>query len=384
MKIANNLQRLVFIFLIAKLFFVVPVMALDNYKEFKRDHWDFEAATQFFYSDANHISFDGGKQSLIDGNYFQLLDFKIETRYMPQSNWSMFGWVNVGNSESSSALAKRTNSSVSEAVAGFDFLMYSDLFDIVPELYVLMPFEKVDPRSDTVLNSEGVIELRTRAVIQKSFGFGRLYGWLGFNYRAERSSLMPYGLGANFKVSRFLVGGEISGFQSVTSDSSENLPLRTGYINGVNAGSMKFYSVDPSLVDSQLYVRWLISKKWSVQASGGMTLAGENTASGYHVGAFIRYSFDFSEGYSQDDEPYSGPLNSPVPNYRSGMYEESEMSSHRKVEKFKEEIGDGVDQQVFKPQPTSKPKVIDQQLQQQLDNAEFEVELRSNKKKKRR
>ncbi|WP_374077374.1 hypothetical protein [Bdellovibrio bacteriovorus] len=378
---ANNLQRAAFAF-VGLFLFSFPVWALDNYKEFKRDHWDFEVGTQFFRSEANYPSSGGGSQNLPNGNHYQLIDVNLGTRYMPRQNWSVFAWGTVGSAESKDSIATRTNSTLSEGAVGFDFLMYNDLFQLVPEVIALMPFEKIDPASDAVMNSEGVFEVRSRLIAQKDFGSMRGYGWLGFNYRGDgRSFLMPWGVGAQLKMTRLRLGAELFGYQSVSDDTDKDSLLRTSYINGVNAGSMKFYGPNPSLVDTQVYATWLITRKWSVQANGGMTLMGSNTAAGFHVGGFIRYSFDMTEGYTED---VYEPVNSPVPNYRSNMYD-SDMSSEKKVQQFKEETDDGIDQNIFKPRPTKKkPRVQDQELQQQLDDTEFQLELKSDKKKRRR
>lgn len=380
MKIANNLQRLTFI-IAGILGLSSSAWALDNYKEFKRDRWDFSLSSDFFYSEANYPQSGGGSQNLLNGNHYQLLNTNFETRYMPRQNWSMFAWGTVGNAESKDSVATRTNSTFSEAAAGFDFVMYSEAFELVPEVLVLMPSEKVDPKSDAVLNSEGVIEVRSRLIAQKDFGTLRGYGWLGFNYRGEgRSFLMPWGVGAQLKFRRLRLGAEVLGYQSVSEDTDKNNALRSSYINGVNAGSLKFYGVNPALVDTQVYATWLISSKWSLQAQGGMTLAGSNTAAGYHVGGLIRYSFDLTEGYTEDTFV---PQESAVPNYRSNMYNETEVSSQKKVNEFREETQDGVDQKVFKPQPTKKPRFEQDELQRQLDETEFQVDLKADKKKKR-
>ncbi len=380
MKIANNLRQLTIVF--GGVFLITwQALALDNYKEFKRDHWDVELGTQYFYSNANYSS-SGNEQKLTGENYYQLLDVKLETRYVPRRDWSVFAWGNVGNSESKDSLATRSNSSLSEVAAGFDFLMYSGWIQLVPEVVAIVPLEKVEPTSDTVLNSEGVMQVQSRLIAQKDFGVTHLYGWLGFNYRAEgRSFLMPWGVGAQFRHSRFRWGAELFGSQSVTEDTVANPALRTAYLNAANAGSFKFYAADPSVVDTQVYAGWMFTRKLNLSLQGGMTLAGTNAAAGFHAGGFIRYSFDLSEGYVEDT--YVAPISSEVPSYRSNMYEESEVSSERKVKRFREALEDGIDQNLFKAPPKKKPRIDEDELQRQLDETEFDVELRSQKKRKR-
>lgn len=374
---ANNLKCWTFTF-VGLLMFSAPALALDNYKEFKRDHWDFELSTQFFRSDANYPSSGGSSQKLANGNYYQLWDVNFATRYMPRQTWSMFAWGTVGNAESNDSVAKRSNSTISQAAAGADFLIYNEAFQLVPEVVVVLPFEKVNTSSDTVLNSEGVIEVRSRLNAQKDFGAWRGYGWLGFNYRGEgRSFLLPWGLGTQFKFNGLRLGAELVGYQSVSDDTDANSLMRTSYINGVNAGSLKFYGVNPSLMETLVYGTWQPSKKWSLQAHAGTTLMGSNSAAGYYVGGFVRYSFDLTEGYTE--EVYQ-PISSPVPNYKSNMYD-SEISSENKVQQFREETRDGVDQRLFKPQPTKRPKSKKSKSYKKLDNPEFNVQLKSKKKK---
>ena len=382
---AINLQRLTYT-CVSLFFFSLPALAWDNYKEFKRDHWDFEAGTEFFRSEANYPSSGGGSQNLNSGNYFQTLDFTFGTRYMPRQTWSMFAEGTVANAESKDSLATRTNSSFSEAQLGMDFVMYSDLFQMIPEVVVVLPAERVNSTSDTALNSEGVLEVRSRLNVQKDFGTWRGYGWLGFTYRGDgRSFLMPWGVGVQMKKNRFRWGGELFGYQSVSDDTDKNSATRTAYINGVNAGSLKYYGTNPALMDTQVFATWLVNSKWSMQVNGGLTLMGSNSAAGFHAGAVIRYSFDMSEGYVE--EPTVAPIDSPVPSYRSNMYN-SDLGSEKKVDQFREDTADGVEQDIFKARPTQKPvpkaRPKDKKLQQQLDQTEFDIELKSKKKRKNR
>lgn len=379
MKIANSLRHWALIF-VASWGLAQPSWALENYKEFKRDHMDVEAATQFFYSEANYDK-GGTLQNLANGNHFQVLDFNFNARYVPTRTWSLFGGVNIGNSESKDTLSTRANSNISEGAIGADFLMYSDKFQLIPEVALVIPFESIDNTKDDVANSEGVAELRSRLIVQTETGSLRPYGWLGFNYRAEgRSFLMPWGVGAQWKLGQLKLGAELFGYQSITDDTDSSA-ARTAYINSVQAGSLKFYGQNPALMDSMIYGTWNINRKWALQANGGVTLLGSNSAAGYHVGGFIRYTFDFTEGYSQGDDYV--PLDSAVPRGRSRVHDRSDSMSSEKVRDFREETADGVDQNLFRPQPTRK-KISDQELRRQLDETEFNVELKSNKKKKRR
>lgn len=377
MKIANNLQLLIIIFFGV---FYAPrfAEAWDNYKEFKRDHLEMELSSQLFRSEANYLTSGTSTTNLASGNYYQLLDMKLSGRYIPRSNWSIFASGTVGSAESKNAAITRGNSAMSESQLGVDFILFSKFFKLIPEIVLVVPFEKVDPATDTVLNTEGVMELRSRVSIQKDLGSFRAYGWLGFNYRDEgRSYLMPWGAGAQLKWSRILFGGEIFGYESITDDTDKNAFARSTYTTVANAGSLKFYSYNPSLIDSQVYFAWLVSPQFSIQANGGTTLMGSNMAAGYHVGVQLKYAFDLAEIYI--DEPTGEPL--PKNNTRS----RSKDLDGDVVESFREATEDGINQDLFKDQNDqvieAKPKVVDEDLQRQLDEAEFDVDLKNKKKR---
>lgn len=386
---ANNLQRMTLLFV--GLFFLTslggrPAYAFDNYKEFKRDHWDFELGSQYFYSQANYVNMGTATQNLSSGNHFRQIDVNLSTRYIPARDWSMFVLANIGSAESKNSLTTRTNSSLNQVLGGADFLMYDGVVQLVPELALLIPLEKVSTSNDQALNSEGVFEGWARLTVQKNFALARAYGWWGVNYRGEgRSYLMPWGVGLQRKWGAWKLGGEFFGTQSITDDTStSNKVIRNAYLNQVDAESYKWYSVNPSLVDTLLYATWNISPAWSLQINGGMTVAGENAAAGYHAGGFIRYSFDLAKGYVPP--PAYEPVHNTVPAGKSNMYKQTDtdLSSEKKVKKFHEATDDGVDQSLFKPQPTKRKrrkKTIDQELQKQMDNAEMQIELKQDKRK---
>ncbi len=372
MKIAINLKPWN-LFALAFCLSSSVAMAKDNYREFKRDHWDFELSTEYFYSEANYTSFGESSSSLPSGNHFQLMDFSFATRYMPNKKSSYFAMMNVGVAESRNSFATRTNSTINKVMAGVDFLVYSDQFQLIPEVSLLFPIDKVDPDSDTVANNEGVLELHTRLHVQKDFGGSRGYGWLGFDFRSEgRSFLLPWGIGFQKRMSKYRVGAEVFGFQSVTDDTVENDTLRRSYINAVNAGSFKFYSANPALVDAMLYATWLASQQWNFQVTAGNTIMGDNMAAGFHVGASVLYSFDLTDGYSS--ETYR-PISSPAPRSRSNMYRESELSSERKVRQFEEDINDGVDQKQFRARPTQNKR-----KSREAPDEDFDVDLQPNRR----
>ncbi len=356
--------------------------ALEEFKEFKRDHWDWELGGSYFASEANYDS-SGNKQNLVSGNTYTLANFSLGTRYIPAREWSVFAIGNVGYSVAKNSVATRTNSSLSSALLGADFLMYSGGIDVVPEFSLLIPFEKVDETADSSLNSEGAVEGRARVTLQKNFGYFRGYTYLGVVFRdQERSFLMPWGVGGQIPAGSAVLGAELSGYQSISDDKDKkDSTRRIAYLNTVNAGSFAFYSVNPSVMNASLSAQVPFNERWQIKAFAGTTLAGSNSAMGYFVGGFLRYTFDLTQGYVQDHD-YE-PVSSPVPKGRSNLYFDSNPT--REVHGFQEDTNDGVDQNLFKLKPAASDKKAPSknQLQKQLDQTEFDIELKSKKKKKK-
>jgi hypothetical protein len=381
MQMAMNLRCAVLIFSV--LLLSVSAEAFDNYKAFHRDTWDFEVDANYFSSKKNFDS-SGKSYALLDGNSYNLMSGALQTRYTPRRSLSVFGSLDFAQSQSKDTLSTRTNSSLTGALIGIDYMMYSGpYFDFVPQTSVKIPFEAIDPDSDSSINSEGVVEVEARGTIQRDFNPLFTYGSLGVTYRAEgRSFLLPWGMGLQMKLSpRWRIGAELFGSVSTTDDADTGDDFkRISHIATVNAGSMAFYSVNPDVVDSNFFARVRITKALMLEGNGGMTLAGKNTADGWHVGGFLRYTFDMTEGYVHEPEPV--PIASPVPQYKSNMYKQPDLTPETQVKKFKEDTSDGVDQKIFKAKPAKKPKPAPSMAPAE----DFSVQLKGNtgKKKKRK
>ncbi len=391
MKIAMNLQRLTFVLSVlvgisigGVVFSPSEALAFDNYKEFKRDHLDFQVGGNYFYTNANYIDMGTGTTSLPTDNHFKLIDAKLESRYIV-NDMSFFAMGAFSSAESKDAFLTRSNGSLSQVLLGVDFVMFDHILQVIPELSVLIPFNGVTPSSDKVLISEGVYQVNTRVNIQKELGRFRGYSWIGFNYRSDdRSYLLPWGVGLAANLRSFKFGGEIFGTQSVTNDKASDFFSKAGRqatVTAIDAGSYLFYYPNPSVVDSSVYAAWNVTPALQIQINGGMTLAGENTAAGYHVGTFIRYSFDLNK-LAQPAEKFE-PVHNEVPTGKSSLHlqsNDSELSSEKKLTHFREETNDGVNQGLFKAQPTKKIKAVDEDLQKQMDSTEIQIELKKKTK----
>lgn len=390
MKIANTLIHAASATLALMLSLPSTLMAFDNYKQFKRDRWDFDLSSEYFRTESNYNS-GGSQERLGSGQYLHSMDVNIGTRYFLGKKSSFFASTTISTVETRGSIATRTNSTISQAVAGVDWLAYSESFDLIPEVSLLMPLDVASLGGDTALNAEGVVELRPRFTVQTQFRSFGTYAYSGFTYRDKgRSFLLPWGVGAFYKLSNSRVGAEIFGYQSITDDKdTKNRSERLANLMTVNAGSLRYASVNPSLMDTNFFWHTGINNAWSFDVAGGISVMGTNTASGFHLGALVRYSWDLTRGYSEPTPTYEPSESTLAPvRGRSRMYQDNDdLSTEGKVKRFKETTNDGVDQKIFKKKALTPAPVRpdrDPRLQKQLDDVEMQIELKSNKKKKKR
>ncbi|MGZ3742249.1 MAG: hypothetical protein ACXWRE_00065 [Pseudobdellovibrionaceae bacterium] len=388
MKIANILSTglLTFLALTSK----TAWASFDDYQHFRKGIYDFEIETQYFKTEANYTSSGSSYHSLPYGQSYDIFNAYLKFRHDLSKKSSWYGHLNIANATSYGVDFTRSNSSISDAKLGYAYRPYNELFDVIMDFNVLLPFNQINPNTDTALNNEGVSEATGLLRLQREFSTISVFGYIGGTYRQSRSSLLPWGTGVEATYSKWGWGGKIFGYQSITDDpDTANKIQRLIVIDRVDAGSEKFYSVNPSVVDSEAFVKFRFNNAWTLTTGGGATLTGSNTAAGYHAGISLLYSWDSEPSY-----------------YLKSTVQEDELGSEKKVPKFKEEIDDGVNQKLFQkkgtPAPTPTPrsggdlspapdnvamKRVDPQPQPsqfQESNSGGEVQLKLKRKKKRK
>ncbi|WP_413289929.1 hypothetical protein [Bdellovibrio sp. HCB337] len=338
MKIANTLS----VFLLALNFLVLSVdtaqASYDDYQRFRKGTYDFEIETQYFKSDANYLGAGDAFQTLPFNQSYEIFNTYLKARYDFGRRSSLYGHLNIANATSHGVDAGRTNSSLPDAQLGYAHLVYSEDFDVIADFNVIIPFYKTNVNTDTALNAENVIEATGLMRLQKAMDPTLLFAYLGATFRQSRSALVPWGLGLEFAYPQWALGGKIFGYQSVTDDpDTGNTIQRQILIDRVDAGSYKFYYVNPSLIDSEVYLRFKFNKTWTITGGLGTTITGANNAAGLHGGLSLMYTWDSEPSH------YMRPDT------------ESDLGSEKKVPKFKEETNDGINQNIFQKKGTAPP-----------------------------
>lgn len=344
MKIANILSILLLSCIFVALTAEPAQAAFDDYQRFRKGTYDFEVETQYFKTDANYAGSGNAYQKLILGQSFEIYNVFLKTRYDMSKRSSWYANLDIANSTSNGLDASRNNSSLAGALFGYAYRPYDESFDVITDFNVLVPFSSIDVNTDSSLNSEGVIEATGLLRVQKEFSSLLGFGYIGGTFRQSRSALLPWGAGMELSYPSWSLGGKVFGAQSISDDpDTGNTLQRTIVTNRVNASSLKFYSVNPSIIDSEVYVKFKFKNAWTLAVGGGTTITGSNAAAGFHAGASMKFSWETEPSY------YLKPPGSRV--------QDDGLSSEKKVPKFKEEIDDGVNQELFKKKtPPGRPR----------------------------
>lgn len=350
----------------------------ESSRDYHRNRFNFEANYRYFKADANYTQAGGEYISLPSGYSYQVSDFDFGIRWTTGLTWGFYTSARASQAESKDNLITRSGSDISQVVVGVDMLMVSNSrFDFIPDLSLVFPLQRVSKTADKVLTGEGAMELTARGIMRLKLGSFVPFASVGLTYRDEgRSTLLPYNLGAELKFSSFSIGGDIGGYQTILKDQYTSNSLERHVVSTKNGGSLKYYAVDPSLVETSAWLRWNAGS-WGLRAGAATTVTGANTAAGLTFFGGLHFSLDGDGSRARRSTPVA-PVDSPV-------------STDDEVQKFEEITNDGVDQNLFrkpKPPPKPKPKLDPAQqrlkMQQELDRTEFQIELKKTPKKKRK
>lgn len=339
--------------------FAKPAHAYKDLKSFPQNYWELTADYKYFNTTGNYSSSGGSYTNLPTGYSYKLQTIDLGSRStVPDLNLAYFTEFTVSAAESSSPYATRTNSALTSALIGTDFIMHEGSFDIIPEFTFLFPFKRNDVNSSAVAINEGAMEIGGRLIAQTQFGKVRSGAFIGFTYRDEnRSSLIPYGLVAEMSLGKWKFSGDIKGYTSTNYDKdTNNESARLTWANSYNGGSQKFYSINPSLLETHLWAQAPISKTFLMDFGGGTTLNGTSNAAGWNV--FLGLTYRILTPTTPEKLP--------------------------EVDRFKEEVSDGVNQELFQPPPPPSRQKSKKTIQDELDKTEMQIELKTDKKRKKK
>ncbi|MFN7825574.1 MAG: hypothetical protein ACK5P6_09455 [Pseudobdellovibrionaceae bacterium] len=346
-------------------------MAWDEYRGYAPGVIDLEFASQYFASDANYTKSGGSFERLPAGYSFSVFTTDLGARYSLSKRWAAYFKSQVAYSQSQDPTTQRTNSSFTSATFGTDWLMIEKQnWELMPEFSFLTPLEKTNLNDNKVLNSEGASEFMGRLVGRLATGSFVHFGYFGYKHRGEGlAGLGLFGLGSEYNHPHFAIGADLTGYSTLYDDEKTDSPADRQPAYNLSGLSRRFNAINPELLETRVWYRADAGGKWGFQIGGGTTITGKTTAAGWNVFGVLNYRLQGPKIFS-----------SPKP----------QRPTTPDTEKFKEEADDGVDQSLFvlpKPKPAakapSKKSPRGSTLQEQLDQTEMQIELRSLRKRPR-
>jgi hypothetical protein len=346
---------------------------------------------EIYYTTEN-FDLNSKVNGLSSSNSFLLLDIPFGIRYAISPTWSFDGELKASYAQSKSADTinggDRTNSEVHQARFSTDFLIETKGFDLIPEFEIVYPFNKISSTTDSVMVGEGARSLIGKLNLQTEFSSLDFFSYLGYEMRdSGRSNLLPWSVGLGWNSNGSLLGARIFGFQSMSEDSDKNQRITREALNDkVNGGSLKFYSIDPSIVSAEVLWFLKFQRQWQIQFNFGLNLAGQSYSKGMFAG--LNLILDWGE---KQRSLRQRPKREVMQPQGSGFAVEPGTID------FKEDTNELKEQKYFippeapriklKPAPrtrkTRKRRTApsDQQIQDQMDDAEMQIELKRKKRK---
>ena len=329
-----------------------------------------------YFETTSNFNDVGSKVNLISSNKYALLDMFLETRYVFKDFWSVRAKAFISNAESRSTDFNRSNSTLNTLEASGDWMVYRGFMDVIPELTMRYSLDQISNTQDSVVTNEGVLEIIAMLKAQNNYQWFSYYAGGGYNFRNERSSVMPWYLGGGMQWKHSFFGLELNGFQTITDDNdkgSTNEAVRNTLNQKVNGGSYRFYSVNPSHIQVQANLDVGFSSGFIVKSFIANSISGQNYANGLTIGLAVNLLFDTFSNNPHKELP---PINKPEP--------------VKQEENYQIQTQDGVDQKLFQKEPEvpivapakNNNKVpSDDDIQDQLDQAEMSIKLKAKKRK---
>lgn len=281
--------KLVFVFLC--------IIALTEFTQagplgYKEGRWVFKAKESYFSSNENWDK-DGNSSTLPNGQSLTVLSSSLSVTHDITDSISAFAILDAVYGKSVGFDFERTRFFPTDLKLGSDILVYSGFVDLVPELIVNIPIDTIAEDTDEVVLSEGVFDIRAGTYISQHFNFLSGYAYIGYAYRAEgRSSLIPYEVQLVKAFGDFQLNAGLWGHQSLQDDEFTDLPQRRRALTSrVNGGSLRFYSVNPSVMELGVSGGLPVSDSFFARVGFSRTLLGSETAIGNTFWASLSYSF---------------------------------------------------------------------------------------------
>lgn len=318
--------------------------------------WALTDSFSYFRSSANYLTSGTSNSSLpFDGTFSTMQDV-LTVNYDALTNLRFMADIGYGSTSASNDFSSWNGSGFTEFSAGAQYWWRQRIWALVPQAQFGYPFYRVDvdnPSTTALIsNAAAWVEAGSWAIIYLQPV--NIYGYIGFRYQdGGQASLLPMDFGVSYRFPQARLRAGVRGETTVINDSdTNNSAVRFLPSEVSDAGSLKFYSLNPSEFDAYGEFDWIFTREWEAGAGIQQTFYGSNAAYGWTANAMVRFR---------------------IPSDRE--IEKTETREMRKQPQF-ENKSDRYDQQLFDesspdatvlerqppPKPVKKKKTLDNML----------------------
>ena len=244
----------------------------------------------------------GGIEDLDSGHYYERYNLNVSAFYTFTTDFATDLGFSFAQARSSDGNEERVNTQFTEFQAKILYQISERPFEWIPEMSVVIPFNRVDVDADDVLTGEGALQFSVGSWFIKDLGPFYIYLFGAYNYRDEgRSALLPWKLGTEIDFSGFYFGFEGGGFESLSEDEfTDNELERTRVTNRVNGGSLTFYAINPQELNVAGWIGVDFSKYLTGRLQYSQGINGTNAGVNRIFYAALEYRFDMTKNQPKE------------------------------------------------------------------------------------
>lgn len=244
------------------------------------------------YHSAGNYSSAGRLESLPTSNSFwEATPYTFDGRYAFSPTMAMTAGVNYVQVQSNIANTTKQNAGFQTLQLGLEYKLTSQVIEVIAEGVGQLAMFSVDESSTRPVYGDGAHAIGGNLWLIKRWGPIQLKGRGGFLFRTDGlSGLIPYQLGAAWRIKNWTLGVMTEGAWSTMNDS-EGENKRTAFLTRANGGSLHYRSANPSPNIIDVQARWDLTNQFSFVGGMGNNFTGRNSSDGarYFVGMDLRW-----------------------------------------------------------------------------------------------
>ncbi len=237
---------------------------------------------EYFSTNENFANTGGEFAKLGSQSEFSYYKITPQVQYGLNRKWAIVADFDFMSGESVNPANTRSTNQLTDVTASLLYKIIKNKFYILPRMKVSIPIATFDPAQDGVILNDGALFVEIAAWIERKMLAHRFYLYSGYKYVADgRAHTIPYEVGVYNSYKGFVYGFAFYGNEIAQNDEFLDTPeVRNNRTAQLNAGSKKFYSVNPKSMNISGWVGYRLSRNLIAHIKAETPIDGSNTAKG--------------------------------------------------------------------------------------------------------